>query len=35
MANINKKDDNLDGPTLLDWELSNRNWFQDMVDNMD
>lgn len=34
-ANINEEDDDLDGPTLLDWELSNRSWFQDMADDMD
>ena len=34
-ANIDEEDDDLDGPTLLDWELSNRSWFQDMADDMD
>lgn len=34
-ANIDEMDDDLDAPNLLDWELSNRSWFQDMADDMD
>lgn len=34
-TNINENDDNLDLPEFVDWKLSNRNWFQEMFDDID
>lgn len=34
-ANIDEDNDNLDSPELVDWDLSNRSWFQEISDDID